>query len=103
MRPRKLVRGDEARSKHFRPTAVPASNSSSYPEPLRQRKPFNRRLGDHAGLTNDGVRVLPGGPSSAPSRACEEGRFVHVIEGEFVLVTDGFRPEGTAISSSPPH
>jgi uncharacterized cupin superfamily protein len=92
-------------SKVFRPTDVPESNSSSYPEPFRegQRKRFNRRLGDHAGLTNDGVRVLPGGPSSAPSRACEEGRFVHVIEGEFVLVTDGFRPEGTAISSSPPH
>jgi uncharacterized cupin superfamily protein len=53
-------------SKVFRPADVPESNSSGYPEPFReeQRKRYNRRLGDHAGLKNFGVnlvRVLPGG------------------------------------------
>jgi uncharacterized cupin superfamily protein len=65
-------------SKVFRPTDVPESNSSSYPEPFRegQRKRFNRRLGDHAGLKNYGVnliRVLPRRPVVGPSRAFEAG------------------------------
>ena len=57
-------------SKVFRPSDLPESNSSSYPEPFRaaQRKGFARRLGDHAGLKNYGinyVRVEPGAQSSA--------------------------------------
>jgi uncharacterized cupin superfamily protein len=69
---------------------VPESNSSSYPEPFRegQRKRFNRRLGDHAGLKNYGVnliRVLPGGQSSARHAHSKQDEFVYVIEGEFVL------------------
>lgn len=41
-------------SKVFKPGDVPESNASSYPEPFRegQRKRYNRRLGDHAGLKN---------------------------------------------------
>jgi uncharacterized cupin superfamily protein len=83
-------------SKVFRPTDVPESNSSSYPEPFRegQRKRFNRRLGDHAGLKNYGVnliRVLPGGQSSARHAHSKQDEFVYVIEGEFVLVTDAGR------------
>src|SRR5262249_5175327 len=84
------------RSKVFRPTDVPESNSSSYPEPFRdgQCKRCNRRLGDHAGLKNYGVnfiRVLPGGQSSARHAHSKQDEFVYVIEGEFVLVTDAGR------------
>ena len=83
-------------SKVFRPTDVEESNASSYPEPFRegQRKRFNRRLGDHAGLKNYGVnliRVLPGGQSSARHAHSKQDEFVYVIEGEFVLVTDSGR------------
>jgi uncharacterized cupin superfamily protein len=96
-------------SKVFRPTDVPESNSSGYPEPFRegQRKRFNRRLGDHAGLKNYGVnliRVLPGGQSSARHAHSKQDEFVYVIEGEFVLVTDQVvRPSGPAcVSGSRP-
>jgi uncharacterized cupin superfamily protein len=46
------------------------SNASSYPEPFRegQRKRYNKRVGDYAGLKNYGVnfiRVQTGGQSSA--------------------------------------
>ena len=83
-------------SRAFRPADVPESNASSYPEPFRegQRKRFNRRLGDHAGLKNYGVnliRVLPGGQSSARHAHSKQDEFVYVIEGEFVLVTDSGR------------
>ncbi len=83
-------------SKVFRPTDVPESNASSYPEPFReeQRKRFNRRPGDHAGLKNYGVnliRVLPGGQSSARHAHSKQDEFVYVIEGEFVLLTDAGR------------
>jgi hypothetical protein len=41
-------------SKVFRPADVSESNASGYPEAFRegQRKRYNRRLGDHAGLKN---------------------------------------------------
>src|SRR5258705_7687479 len=83
-------------SKVFRPADVPESNASSYPEPFRegQRKRYNRRLGDHAGLKNYGVkliRVLPGGQSSARHAHSKQDEFVYVIEGEFVLVTNAGR------------
>jgi hypothetical protein len=45
-------------SKVFRATDLPESNSSGYPAPFRdgQHKRWNRRLGDHGGLKNYGVR-----------------------------------------------
>ena len=87
-----MVRG----SKVFTPADVSDSNASSYPEPYReaQRKRYNRRLADHAGLTNYGVnfvRVLPGGQSSARHAHSKQDEFVYVLEGEFVLVTDAGR------------
>ena len=87
-----MVRG----SKVFTPADVSDSNASSYPEPYReaQRKRYNRRLADHAGLTNYGVnfvRVLPGGKSSARHAHSKQDEFVYVLEGEFVLVTDAGR------------
>jgi uncharacterized cupin superfamily protein len=83
-------------SKVFKPADVSESNASGYPEPFRegQRKRYNRRLGDHAGLTNYGVnliRVLPGGQSSARHAHSKQDEFVYVLEGEFVLVTDAGR------------
>jgi len=80
-------------SKVFRLADVPESNASSYPEPFRegQRKRFNRRLGDHAGLKNYGVnliRVLPGGQSSARHAHSKQDEIVCVVEGQLVLVTD---------------
>jgi uncharacterized cupin superfamily protein len=78
-------------SKIFKPGDVPESNASSYPEPFRnaQRKRYNRRLGDYAGLKNYGVnliRVQPGGQSSARHAHSRQDEFVSVLEGEFVLV-----------------
>jgi hypothetical protein len=66
-------------SKVFKPTDVSESNASGYPEPFRegQRKRYNRRLGDHAGLKNYGVnliRVLPGGQSSRSTRSFQARR-----------------------------
>lgn len=95
-------------SKVFKAGDVPESNASSYPEPFRegQRKRYNRRLGDHAGLRNYGVnliRVLPGGQSSARHAHTKQDEFVYVIEGEFVLVTDAGRETvgpGTCIGFS---
>src|SRR5262249_46008250 len=83
-------------SKVFKPGDVPESNASGYPEPFReaQRKRYNRRLGDYAGLKNYGVnfiRVQPGGQSSARHAHSKQDEFVYVIEGEFVLVTDAGR------------
>jgi uncharacterized cupin superfamily protein len=83
-------------AKVFRSTDVAENNASGYPEPFReaQRKRYNRRLGDHAGLKNYGVncvRVLPGGQSSARHAHSKQDEFVYVLEGELVLVTDAGR------------
>jgi uncharacterized cupin superfamily protein len=83
-------------SKIFRTSEVPESNATSYPEPFRenQRKRYNRRLGDHAGLKNYGVnltRVAPGGQSSARHAHSRQDEFAYVLEGELVLVTDAGR------------
>ena len=85
-------------SKVFRPADVPESNASSYPEPFRegQRKRYNRRLGDHAGLKNYGVnliRVLPGGQSSARHAHSKQDEFVYILAGHPVLVTSGGETE----------
>jgi uncharacterized cupin superfamily protein len=83
-------------SKVFTPADVSESNASGYPEPFRQlqRKRYNRRLGDHAGLKNYGIvltRVAPGGQSSARHAHSRQDEFVYVLEGQFVLVTDAGR------------
>src|SRR5205085_12540349 len=88
-------------SKVFRPADVPESNASSYPEPFRegQRKRYNRRLGDHAGLRNFGVnlvRVLPGGQSSARHAHSKQDEFVYVLKVELLLVTDAGLAAATA-------
>ena len=80
-------------AKVFKPGEVSESNSSAMPEEFReaQRKRFNRKLADHAGLRNFGVnlvRVIPGGQSSARHAHTKQDEFVYVLEGEFVLVTD---------------
>ena len=60
-----MIRG----SKIFKPGEVPESNASSYPEPFRegQRKRYNRRLGDHAGLKNYEVDLVT---VRRPSASC---------------------------------
>jgi len=83
-------------AKVFKPNEVGESNSSGMPEEFReaQRKRFNRRLADYAGLKNFGVnliRVIPGGQSSARHAHTKQDEFVYVLEGEFVLVTDSGR------------
>ena len=80
----------------FKPDEVSESNSSGMPEDFReaQRKRFNRRLADYAGLKNFGVnfiRVMPGGQSSARHAHTKQDEFVYVLEGEFVLVTNSGR------------
>ena len=78
----------------FDPLSLPESNGTTYPEPFAslQRKRFNRRLGDHAGLTNFGVvmtRIAPGGQSSCRHAHLKQDEFVYVLEGELTLVEDG--------------
>lgn len=77
----------------FDPNSVPESNATSYPEPYRaeNRKRWNRRLGDHAGLGNFGVnltRIVPGGQSSHRHAHTRQDEFVYVLEGEVELETD---------------
>ena len=71
---------------------LPVSTGSGYPPPYdaacatRQRV----RLGDAAGLTQFGVNLLrlpPGAWSSQRHWHSAEDEFVHVLEGEVVLVT----------------
>lgn len=76
----------------FDPLSVPESNATGYPEPYRadNQQRFNRRLGNHAGLTNYGVnltRIVPGGQSSALHGHTRQDEFVWVLEGEVVLET----------------
>src|SRR5262245_3538110 len=83
-------------AKVFKPHEVSESNSSGMPEEFReaQRRRYNRRLADYAGLKNFGVnliRVTPGGQSSARHAHTKQDEFVYVLEGEFVLVTDSGR------------
>ena len=82
-----------AKPSGFDPLSLPQSNSTGYPEPFRaaQAKRWNRRLGNHAGMTNFGVnitRVEPGGQSSARHWHTKQDEFVYVISGELVLETD---------------
>ena len=80
-------------AKPFDPLSLPESNASSYPEPYATsaRQRWNRRLGDHAGLTQFGVnltRLEPGGRSSQRHWHLKEDEFLYLLEGEAVLHTD---------------
>lgn len=77
----------------FDPADAPESNATSYPAPFRaaNSQRWNRRLGDHAGLTNFGVtltRLVPGAQSSARHAHSRQDEFIWVLEGEVVLETD---------------
>ena len=77
----------------FNPFDLPESNASTYPPPYHQdnKRRFNRRLGDHAGLTHFGVvltRIVPGGQSSHRHAHSTQDEFVWVLEGEATLRTD---------------
>lgn len=77
----------------FRPAQVAESNATSIPAPHRagNEHRYNRRLGDHAGLTNFGViltRIIPGGQSSYRHAHSHQDEFVYVLEGEVDLETD---------------
>lgn len=77
----------------FDPMTLPESNATSYPEPYRDanQRRWNRRLGDHAGLTNFGVnltRIAPGGQSSHRHAHSRQDEFVYVLRGEVELETN---------------
>ena len=77
----------------FDPRDVAETNATSLPEPLRaaNQRRYNRRLGDHAGLTNYGVnltRIVPGAQSSYRHAHSTQDEFVYVLEGEVVLETN---------------
>jgi uncharacterized cupin superfamily protein len=77
----------------FDPLTLPESNATSYPEPFRaaNQQRWNRRLGDHAKLTNFGVnltRIVPGGQSSCRHAHTRQDEFIHVLHGEVELETD---------------
>jgi uncharacterized cupin superfamily protein len=77
----------------FDPLTLPESNATGYPPPYHQNQTlrFNRRLGDHARLTNFGVvltRIAPGGQSSHRHTHSTQDEFIWVLEGEAVLHSD---------------
>ena len=77
----------------FDPLRIAESNATSYPEKFKalNSRRWNRRLGDHVGLTNFGVnltRVEPGAQTSARHAHAKQDEFIWVIEGEVVLETD---------------
>jgi uncharacterized cupin superfamily protein len=82
-----------SKPKGFDPLSLPESNATGYPEPYRSdnQRRWNRRLGDHVGLTNFGVnltRIVPGGQSSSRHWHSRQDEFVYVLSGEVVLETD---------------
>ena len=75
------------------PTTAPEGSGSRYPAPFDEpcKRRAWRKLGDAAGLTQFGVnlvRLPPGTWSSQRHWHALEDEFVHVVEGEVVLVTD---------------
>ena len=77
----------------FDPFSLPESNVTVYPAPYNEdtKRRFNRRLGDHAGLTKYGVvltRIAPGGQSSHRHAHSTQDEFIWVLEGETVLRSD---------------
>ena len=82
----------------FDALSLPESNATQLPEPLQanQKRRFNRRLGDHAGLSNFGVvltRIVPGGQSSYRHAHTLQDEFVYVLEGQPTLETDAGQQE----------
>jgi uncharacterized cupin superfamily protein len=75
------------------PTTAPEGSGSRYPAPFDapcENRSW-RRLGESAGLTQFGVNLLrlpPGSGSSQRHWHSHEDEFVHVLEGEVILVTD---------------
>jgi uncharacterized cupin superfamily protein len=77
----------------FDPLTLPESNATSYPEPYRSanQQRWNRRLGNHANLTNFGVnlvRIVPGGQSSCRHAHTRQDEFIYVVQGDVDLETD---------------
>jgi len=77
----------------FDPLTLPESNATSYPERYlaANRQRWNRRLGDHAKLTNYGVnltRIVPGGQSSHRHAHSRQDEFIYVLQGEVELETN---------------
>lgn len=71
------------------PLVVGSRYPAPYDEPCKLRE--NRQLGVAAGLTQFGVnltRLKPGVWSSQRHWHAKEDEFIHVLEGEVVLVTD---------------
>ena len=68
----------------FDPADLAESNATSYPEKFRAANSgrWNRRLGDHVGLTNFGVnltRIVPGAQSSARHAHSRQDEFIWVV------------------------
>jgi uncharacterized cupin superfamily protein len=77
----------------FDPKELPESNATSYPTQFKamNSQRWNRRLGDHVGLSNFGVnltRLSPGAQSSACHAHTKQDEFIWVVEGEIVLETN---------------
>jgi uncharacterized cupin superfamily protein len=75
------------------PAKAPQGSGSRYPAPFDEpcKKRSWLRLGEAAGLTQFGVnlvRLAPGVWSSQRHWHSHEDEFVHVLQGEVVLVTD---------------
>jgi uncharacterized cupin superfamily protein len=92
----------------FDPLGISESNATSYPEKFRtdNSRRWNRRLGDHAGLTNFGVnltRVEAGAQTSARHAHSRQDEFIWVIEGTVVLETnDGAQTLGPGMCAGFP-
>ena len=74
--------------------AVPVRTGSGYPPPFDApcATRTRRRLGEAGGLSDFGVNLMtlpPGGWSSQRHWHSHEDEFVHVIDGELVLIEDG--------------
>lgn len=77
----------------FDPLGLPECVASGSPEPhAPTREPrWDRRLSDHAGLTDLGVnltRILPGTRSPRHRRHVWRDEFIYVLSGEVVLETE---------------
>lgn len=73
--------------------ALPARQGSGYPPPFDApcATRTRRRLGEAGGLSDFGVNLMtlpPGGWSSQRHWHSHEDEFVHVLEGELILVED---------------